>query len=82
MQIAFVKIVRKKQAVKLLGERIRKLRLKQNISQAQLAFEAEISREQLLRIENGNYNTTYFTLYKICIALNIEFKELFEFLEK
>lgn len=38
----------------LLGKQIALLRKQQNLTQAQLAFEVEISREQLVRIEKEN----------------------------
>ena len=77
-----MKNINKKKALQLLGKRIRELRVEQDISQAQLAFEVEVSREHITRIEQGLMNPTFHTLYKIAQALNIEFPGLFTFLEK
>ncbi len=76
-----MKNLNQKKSQTLLGSRIRKFRTEQNISQAQLAYEVEISREQITHTENGHVNTTFYTLYKIASALNIEFDELFTFLK-
>lgn len=66
-------------AIKLLGKKIRELRKKQNLSQAQLAFECEMPREQLYRIELGQINTSVNNIFIIAKTLNISPKELFEF---
>ena len=60
----------------LIGKKIRNERKKQKISQAQLAFESEIPREQIVRIEKAQGNPTIKTLLKITNALNIQLKEL------
>lgn len=62
-----------------LGENIRKARIEQGISQEQLGFEAEISRELVSRIENGQRNLSHDTIHKIAGALNLEVQELFDF---
>nr|MBK9650772.1 helix-turn-helix transcriptional regulator [Bacteroidota bacterium] len=64
----------------LLGKQIALLRKQQNLTQAQLAFEIEISREQLVRIEKGKYNKTFYTLYKLSFALEISFEVLTVFI--
>ena len=76
-----MKSISRKKALILLGKRIRKLREEQDISQAQLAFEVGISREHITRIENGHLNTTFYTLYKIASVLEVEFQDLFPFLD-
>jgi transcriptional regulator with XRE-family HTH domain len=62
-----------------LGKRIKELRKSQKISQSQLAFEAGIPREQIIRIEKGQINTTVKTLNAIAHALNLKLKEVFDF---
>lgn len=62
--------------VKAIGERIRELRLKQGISQEDLANEADIPLSQIGRIERGETNPTISTLYVIAIALNVSLTEL------
>lgn len=82
MHFSSVKLLTKKKTMILLGNQIALLRKQQNLTQAQLAFESEISREQLVRIEKGNYNTTFYTLYKICSALDISYEDLTVFIGK
>lgn len=65
--------------LKLLGKRIKYLRKKEKISQAQLAFEAGIPRLQVSRIERGAINTGILTLVAIAEALNVHTKELLNF---
>lgn len=60
-----------------IGRTIRTIREQQNISQAQLAFEAGIPRNQISRIERGEINTTIRTLHAISMALNIRMQEIY-----
>lgn len=65
-----------KEILILIGRRIRQERKKQGISQAQLAFESEIPREQIIRIEKAQGNPTIKTLLKISMALNVQIKDM------
>jgi transcriptional regulator with XRE-family HTH domain len=62
--------------LKAIGEKIRKSRLMQEMSQEDLANEADIPLSQIGRIERGEINPTISTLYVIAIALNISLTEL------
>jgi transcriptional regulator with XRE-family HTH domain len=68
-----------KKFLKRLGKRIKTLRLQQNISQDQLAFETKMRREQVIRIEFGRQNTSIDNLKKIADAFEIRLKDLFDF---
>jgi transcriptional regulator with XRE-family HTH domain len=68
-----------KKFLKVLGKRIKDIRLKQKISQNQLAFEVGIRREQIIRIEFGSQNTSIDILKKIADAFEMELKDLFDF---
>jgi transcriptional regulator with XRE-family HTH domain len=68
--------VKNKDIIKAVGNRIRELRLEANLSQEDLANEAEIPISQIGRIERGENNPTISTLYVIAEALKIELKEL------
>jgi len=46
-----------KEKLKSLGVKIRRLRIKRAISQAQIAFEIKTSTRQYQRVENGEINT-------------------------
>ncbi len=57
--------------VKLIGERVRKLRMDNHITLENLAFKADMDYTQLSRIELGKINTSLFQIHKIAFALNI-----------
>ncbi len=57
--------------IKLIGNRIREIRIKQGISQAQLAYESGIRINQIGRIERGEINTSVTSIYAISKALNV-----------
>ena len=61
---------------KKLGESLRKLRLKRNFSQGDLAKKLEVDRAYISNIENGRMNPTLSTLEKIANALGISSSEL------
>jgi len=56
---------------KLLGARIRKLREERNVSQQDLAALCNFDKSNMARIESGRTNPTFFTLYKISVALKV-----------
>lgn len=62
-------------ALKNLGTAIRKIReTNTNLSQSKLAVEIGISDNQMGRIERGETNPTFRTLFKIAKALNTDIK--------
>jgi len=61
---------------KKLGENLRKLRLKKNMSQVDLATALGVDRAYISNIENGRMNPTLSTLEKIAGALEIPMSEL------
>lgn len=79
MQISSVKYIRDEKGIKLLGRKIKQLRLQQKISQSQLAFEAGITYIQVGRIERGQINTSVSNVFAIANALNVSPKDLFDF---
>lgn len=62
-----------------LGNRIRYLRKKRNMSIEDLALECEINRNYLGDLERGTRNPTYKVLLKICKGLKISIKHLFDY---
>ncbi|TAL59315.1 MAG: XRE family transcriptional regulator, partial [Bacteroidetes bacterium] len=74
-----VKNISSKSLRKKLGQRVRQLRKQQKISQAQLAFESGLSREEVYRLEQGNKNPTTDTLHAIASSLEVHIRELYEF---
>lgn len=61
----------KDMVVKLIGERIRKLRTDNQLTLETLAFKADMDYTQLSRIELGKINTSIFQIHKIANALDI-----------
>jgi transcriptional regulator with XRE-family HTH domain len=64
------------QSGKKLGENLKKLRIKKNLSQGDLAKKLEVDRAYISNIENGRMNPTLSTLEKIADALEISIKDL------
>lgn len=61
------------------GKRLKQLRNEKGISQAQLAFEANIEISQISRIERGLINTTIANAKVISKILDVPITSLFEF---
>jgi len=61
----------------VLGARIRKLRLKKDMTQSELAIQCEFEKASMSRIESGQTNMTILTMIKISKALDIPIKDLF-----
>ena len=59
-----------------LGQNLRKLRLKNKMSQVALATALGVDRAYISNIENGRMNPTLSTLEKISKALGISSSEL------
>lgn len=63
---------------KKVGERIKKIRAAQGISQEKLALKAGIDRTYLAGVEQGKRNPSIKSLEKIIVALEISFHNFFE----
>lgn len=61
----------------MVGLRIADLRLKKKLSQQRFAYEADVERSYLSRVEKGEKNISLKTLHKIIYALNITYAEFF-----
>ena len=61
------------------GKQLKKLRKEKGISQAQLAFEANIELSQVSRIERGLINTTIANVKLLSKVLDIPITRFFEF---
>lgn len=64
---------------KFFGKRVKELRLKNGLTQEQLAEMIEVGERNLSKIECGNVFVKAKTITKLIEALKIEPKELFEF---
>jgi transcriptional regulator with XRE-family HTH domain len=61
-----------------IGEKIKSLRVKKNMTQNDLAMECDFEKASMSRIESGQSNPTLRTLYKIAVALDVKLVDLFQ----
>jgi transcriptional regulator with XRE-family HTH domain len=71
-----VQNVKDEKFLKLLGRRIRNLRMAKGLSQVDVGVAMDNYGEQIGRIERGELNVTICTLKKIAEALDISLSEL------
>lgn len=62
-----------------LGQKIRELRTKSDLSQEKLAFTCDLDRTYIGSVERGERNVSIINLQKIANALNVELHELLNF---
>ncbi|MBO9620734.1 MAG: helix-turn-helix transcriptional regulator [Niabella sp.] len=62
---------------KLVGLRIADLRAKKGLSQQRFAYEAEVERSYLSRVEKGEKNISLKTFGKIIAALGVSYEGFF-----
>jgi transcriptional regulator with XRE-family HTH domain len=58
------------------GEKVREIRKEQNLSQEELAHNAELHRTYIGMIERAEKNITLINIEKIAVALNVKIKDL------
>jgi transcriptional regulator with XRE-family HTH domain len=61
----------------IVGKRIREIRTQQGLSIEGLSLLAGLSYSQIIRIENGQINTSIHQLYLIAQALQVELIDFF-----
>jgi len=66
---------------KLIGMRIRQLRMENHLTLETLAFNADMDYTQLSRIELGKINTSIFQIHKIAAALEISSSDIINTLD-
>lgn len=59
-----------------IGQSVRYLRLKEGISQEELAFRANLNLNSISTLERGLNNVKIKTLYSIAHALNVKIEEI------
>ncbi len=67
----------KKQIVIKFGQRVRKERIKQGLSQEELATRAGVHRTYIGMIERAEKNITLENIEKLCKALNLKLRDIF-----
>lgn len=63
---------------KLIGRRIKELRLEKGISQQMLASICDYDKSNMARIEAGRSNVTIGTILKLCNALEVSLYDFFD----
>lgn len=66
----------KSEELKLLGKRIRELRISKGLSQAKLGVLVYKDQQSIHKLESGQFNPSYFYLLEICEGLEISLEEL------
>ncbi len=64
-----------------IGNRVRVLRMKRNLTQAQLASDIDKDQQNIQRLESGRYNPSIKFLNEVCAGLNITIQEFFSNLQ-
>ena len=64
-------------AQEVFGKKIRFYRMKQGMSQEELAFKAGLDRTYIASVENGKRNISIETIHKFLKALEVTFSEFF-----
>jgi len=67
-----------KDDAKKLGENLKKIRTKKNITQTELAETLNVDKSFVSNIENGKNNPTLSTIANLAKALNVPVDELFK----
>jgi len=62
--------------LKLLGQRIRELRIEKKLSQARLGIKIFKDQQSIHKVESGQFNPSYIYLLEICEGLEINMEEL------
>lgn len=71
-----MKMTRDDQLLALLAKNVRNLRKEIGLSQEELAFECEIDRTYISKVERGIANPSLLVLFKIANVLKVEIKDL------
>lgn len=61
-----------------IGKLVKKKRLAKGLSTRELAFECDMDKANLIRIERGDVNTSIYILNKVAKALDLSLEELFK----
>ena len=74
--------IKDEKLLKNFGENLRNIRISRELTQEQLAFNADIAISQIGRIERGEINATISTVSALANALELEINDLFNFKKK
>ena len=72
-----MKLMDKSEELKLLGKRIREIRMSIGLSQAQLGLKIFKDQQSIHKVESAQFNPSYIYLLEICEGLEISIEDLF-----
>lgn len=64
--------------LKKIGSNIKEYRIKNGLTQSQLATRMRSNSKRIMEIEAGNVNLYLTTIVKLCTCLNISMSEIFK----
>lgn len=70
---------RDKKTIKSFGKNLLKLRTEKGISQEELTYRTDLSKNMIGNIERGEVNPTLSTISSLAKGLEISIKDLFDF---
>lgn len=73
------KLIYDEEGIKAFAVQLKKIRLKKDYTQSQLAFESGLSLSQIARIETARINPTLSTAFTLARTLDVPLAELFDF---
>jgi transcriptional regulator with XRE-family HTH domain len=73
------KLIFDNEGIMAFAVQLKKIRLREGLTQSQLAFESGLSLSQIARIETARINPTLSTVFTLARALNVSLPELFDF---
>lgn len=66
----------------LIGKKVREIREEQKLTQFNLAYDADLSKNQIGRVERGENRLSIIAIIKIAKALGVHISELLDYQEK
>lgn len=73
------KLIFDNEGIKAFATQLKKIRIREGLTQSQLAFESGLSLSQIARIETARINTTLSTVFALARTLNVPLSDLFNF---
>ena len=78
-QLSDRKLIFDDEGIRAFALQLKSIRLREGITQSQLAFESGLSLSQIARIETARINPTLSTVFTIARTLNVKLSDLFNF---
>ena len=78
-QLSDRKLIFDDEGIRAFALQMKSIRLREGITQSQLAFESGLSLSQIARIETARINPTLSTVFTIARTLNVKLSDLFNF---